>query len=236
MLRYLLVLAFCCTAVLSFGQGKLKGRVFEDKTRIGLAGIRVDNLNNKQTTLTDNQGWFAIPAKNGDVLALKGFAYKNDTVLVTSLADHEFFMELQTNQLNTVNVVSTTTPNMNSYYDPEYSGKTVVKHRDKNGNPDGGITIRLWYWKKDKHKRDRLERQEKLFAIMDRIREVFVPQTVGKYVPLKGEELDNFIVLYTPTVSVFADKKFSLIEYLNASYKKYEALPADKRVPVPVTL
>lgn len=231
MLRFTLSLAFCLVAIIASAQVKLKGRVLENGTRIGLAGIRVDNITTKQTTLTDSKGNFTVPAKLNDVLSFTGFAYATDSVLVTDLFEKEYFINIQTNQLKQVDVVNAALKNNNTYYDPEFHGQTIVKHRDRLGNVDGGITIRMKYWKKDERKRAKLEKMEQRFAVMDRIREVFIPQIVGKYVPLKDVELDNFIALYTPNTDVFSSKKFNLIDYLNDSYKKYQALPPEQRIP-----
>ncbi len=86
--------------------------MFENKTRIGLAGIRVDNLNNKKTTLTNNVGDFTTPAKIGDLLVLKGFAYQVDTLVLTKMNEQEIFMEPVTNELNQGNIATTETKNL----------------------------------------------------------------------------------------------------------------------------
>ena len=132
-------MTFCLAVLFARAQEKLKAHVFENKTHIALAGIRIDNLTNKQTALTDNSGMFTIPAINGDLLALKGFAYQNDTVLVVNMLEKEIFMQPQVNELNQVNIINTVAPHVTTYYDPEFHGQTVVKQRDRNGNLIGGI-------------------------------------------------------------------------------------------------
>ena len=231
MFKWLLVFLLCFAFSYASAQRKLKGRVFENKTHIGLAGVFVSNLNNKQTMLTDKNGRFTIPAKTGDLIAFRSFGYHNDTLLVVDLLDKEFYMEPQVIALNQVNIVNTIAPKINTYYDPEFHGQPVVMHRDKEGRQDGGIILRVWYWKKDEHKKAKLEKQQQLFAVMDRITQVFTPQIIGKYVPLTGEEMDDFIQLYTPSPKVFMRSNFDLLNYLNDSYKKYQALPLNKRKP-----
>lgn len=226
----LLLLLFAC--VYSFGQTKLKGRVFENKTRIGLENVFVENLKTKQSIFTDKNGRFTIDAKTGDILSFKGFAYRNDTSLVTSMSEKEVFLEPVTNELAQVNVVATVAPQMNTYYDPQYHGQSVIVQRDKKtGWPTGGIIIRMWYWKKDEHKKARLEQREHTYALMDRISQVFTPQIVGKYIPLKDQELQDFIEMYIPSAKDFGDNNFNMVVYLNKCYKEYMALPPDKRKP-----
>ncbi|MBD1392701.1 hypothetical protein [Mucilaginibacter glaciei] len=232
MLRWIIFLGIFLCVDSVFGQSKLKGRVFENKTRIGLADVWVTNLNTKQFIVTDNNGRFNIPAKAGDILSFKGFAYKNDTSLVINMAEKEVFLEPKMNELAQVNIIATTAPKMNTYYDPLYHGQSVIVQRDKKtGWPIGGIIIRMWYWKKDEHKKARLEQQEHTYEMMDRITAVFTPQIIGKYIPLKDEELADFIEMYTPNVKVFSAKSFQLVTYLNDCYKLYQSLPPDKRQP-----
>jgi len=49
-------------------------------------------------------------------------------------------------------------------------------------------------------------------------------------VPLKGEDLENFMTMYRPTYAfINSNNSESLAVYINDSYKKYEALPPEKR-------
>ncbi|RYU90452.1 hypothetical protein EWM62_07280 [Mucilaginibacter terrigena] len=232
--RYLLIIALFIHSA-AYTQGVFKGRVFENKTRISLAGIRVDNLNNKKTTVTNNNGDFNIAAKNGDLLVFKGFAYQPDTLLITDLHDKEIFLEPVTHELDQVNISVTETKSLNTYFDPQFHGQPVVYARDKDMNYKGGIVLRLWYWKKDEKKRARLQALERKYAVMDKITAVFQPKVIAQYLPLTGIDLDNFINLYTPTPKIVSAKDFSLPNYLNTCFKKYQALPPDKRQPPTLT-
>lgn len=234
MQRFLIIIAlFISTAVKA--QTQFKASVYENKTHIGLAGIRVDNLNNKKTTLTGSKGNFVIPAKIGDLLVLKGFAYQPDTIVLTKLNEQEIFMEPVTNVLNQVNITTTETKNFNTYYDPLYHGQPVVYQRDRKGRPVGGVIWRLWWWKKDEKKKKKLEQLEKKYAVMDKIQSVFQPQIIAQYIPLTGEDLSNFIALYTPAPKTVTDKDFNLVNYLNDCLRKYQKLPLEKRTPPKLT-
>jgi hypothetical protein len=230
-IRYLLLAAFCLAGPVVFAQGTFKGRVFEYKTRIGLSNVFIENLGNKQNTLSDKTGKFALPAKTGDMVLFKAFGYQNDTVLITGLNDAEIFLATQNIELNQVTISTTELAKKFKDYDREFHGQPVVYHRDRKGNLDGGISIRLHYWKKGERDKQKLEKKLRDFDTMDQIHELFTPQTVGKYVPLTGDEMDNFIGLYTPSVKVFTSKDFNLVAYLSDSYKKYRALPEDQRKP-----
>jgi len=231
--RFQLLVIFCLTAPALFAQqGILKGKVFEEKTRISLADIRVKNLTSKLSTTSDDKGRFSIAAKNGDVLVFSsGFAYKSDTLLITDMHERDVFLTPQSKFLNEVKVTTDSTKNLNTYYDWMYHGQTVVYQRDANMNAVGGVAIRLWYWKKDEHKREKLEKEIKEEQQTDDINRVFVPKIIGKYVPLTGKDLDNFILLYTPGTKVYFGNSFNMVSYLNDCYKKYQKLPEADRHP-----
>jgi hypothetical protein len=231
MTRFYLLLISCCFIVAVTHAQSIKGRVFELKTRITLADIQVQNNTSGRSTTTNDKGRFTIEAKIGDVLILKGFSYNPDTVLVTNLAEKEIFLVPHVSFLDEVKVTSDSTKNLSTYYDPMYHGQTVVYTRDASLNPTGGVTIRISDWKKDEHKREKLEQEIQDQNTQDRINIAFTPVNVAKYVPLKGEELTDFIALYLPTVAVFNNNNFSLAVYLNDCYVKYLKLPEDKRRP-----
>ena len=172
-----------------------------------------------------------VQAKNGDLLVFKVFAYKPDTVLLTDLSIHEIFMEPVTNQLKEVNINSTTTKNMNTYYDPRFHGQPLIYAHDEKFNYKGGVVWRLWWWKKDQKKKDKLEAMQRKYDAMDKIYAVFQPSIISQYIPLTGQDLDNFITLYTPSPEVVSKKSFNLSNYLNDCLKKYQKLPPDKRIP-----
>ncbi|RFZ83325.1 hypothetical protein DYU05_14415 [Mucilaginibacter terrenus] len=231
MLKCLFVACLCLFSLVTKAQ--FKGRVLENNTRIGLSNVWIENLRNKQNTLSDKNGNFNLPAKVGDLVLFKAFAYQTDTLLVIKLSNTEVFLEPQQIQLNQVNVVTTEVKKILSS-DPLLQNETVRYHRDAKGRLDGGLTFRLFYWKKPERDRAKLEKKLHEFEVVDRINAVFTPQIISRYVPLKGEELDNFINLYTPTVKVFTNEEFNLLNYLNTSYKKFQELSPDKRKPQPL--
>lgn len=216
----------------AWAQATVKGRVFEYKTHISLADMQVQNQTTKQNTTTNDKGRFSITAKQGDVLIIKGFAYQPDTVLITDVHELEVFLTPHQFLLGEVKVVTDSTKNFNTYYDPAFHGQTVVYQRDANMNYTGGIAIRLSYWKKDEHKRERLAKELQEEKDRDQVAKVFSPKNIGQYVPLKGKDMDDFLILYTPTTKVYFAGGFNLTTYLNDCYKKYLKLPEDKRHPV----
>ena len=231
---YCVTLLICFIPFFASAQTSFKGRVFEYKTRIALRDVQVQNLTTKQNAFTDEKGWFTINAKPGDRLVLKTFSYLTDTVLITNLREQEIFLVPHMNTLDEVKVTNDTLKlrGGGGFTDPDFHGQTMIYQRDpKTGYYKGGVIFRLWWWKKDEHKRAKLEEQLKEQREQDELNKIFVPAIIGKYVPLKGKDMDDFIALYTPDVKVYYHADFNLAAYLNDCYARYLKLPEDKRHP-----
>jgi hypothetical protein len=234
-IKNLLIICFCFSGVLTArGQSVYSGRVLENKTRIPLISVRIQNLTNKLKTISLKDGQFAIAAKTGDLLVFNTFSYQPDTVLLTDMHSREIFMEPKNTLLNQVTITDTSgrakaNPNAVQHYDPEYHGQTVVYQRDAAGNYKGGIVIRLHYWTKDEHKRRKAEQSAKEREISEHISSIFTPLNISNYVPLKDADMDSFLLLYTPDVKEYTDKRFELVPYLNGCYQNWQTLTPEQR-------
>ncbi|MEN0052291.1 MAG: hypothetical protein AAGC65_01415 [Mucilaginibacter sp.] len=231
MLRHLLlIVTICLISGAVFAQNTQSGTVFENKTRVVLPGVMVENANNGKHTLTDKSGKFIIQAKAGDKLFFTGSFYRPDTLLLTNLNPKEIFLTPKQTTLSEVQVTNIELKTRKGEFtDPAFHGQTVVYHRDQNGNYDGGITVRLHWWDKDNKKKKKQEEFIKDQQIQDEIAKVFSADNIARYVPLKEPDLDNFILLYIPSVKTYINRNFNLASYLNVSYKKYQELPPDLR-------
>ncbi len=235
MFRNLLIICLCVFGALTVhAQTAFNGRVLENKTRIRLHGIRVENLNNKLKTITNTDGTFGIAAKVGDLLVFTGFAYQPDTLLITDMHDREIFLEPKSNVLKQVTITDSSgrakaNPNAVQYFDPQFHGQPVVYTRDKDLNYTGGVTVRLHYWSKDERKKRKAAQTVKEREISEHISEIFTAANIGRYVPLKGNDMDNFLLLYTPEVKEYTDKHFDLVPYLSACYQNWQTLSEKQR-------
>jgi hypothetical protein len=225
---YLLVIFFLANCLKANAQATLQGRVYEYKTHIHLQSVRVTNLNTRQFTTTDTAGIFYIYAKPGDLLAFKAYSYQPDTVSIINKNHLEIFLTPISNMLNEVKV-SVPEAKTGSLKDPTLTGAPVVYQRDANGNYKGGIALRFGYGKDKKAIHSKQLTDEE--AADEKIDEAFNEQTVGKTIPLKGQELKDFVLMYRPDIKTFKTPGFNMTVYLNDSYKKYIALPPDKRKP-----
>ncbi|MDB5017867.1 MAG: hypothetical protein JWQ84_2699 [Mucilaginibacter sp.] len=235
MLRsFLIILFVCCFGTILHAQTVFNGRVLENKTRIVLHGVIVENLNNKLKTITGDDGRFSIAAKVGDLLVLRSFSYRPDTLLLTDMHDREIFLLPQTNMLNQVTITdssghtSAAAKNM-TYYDPMFHGQVLDYQRDENLNYKGGVALRLHYFTKDDRDKKKAGKRAADRKTSEEISKVFTPENISTYVPLKGRDMDDFLLMYIPEVEVYTNKDFNLLTYLNACYKEWLTLPEDKR-------
>jgi hypothetical protein len=213
----------------SNAQTLVKGKVMENKTRIALAGVRVENLSTKQSVLTDNKGLFSIKAEKNQLLTFKVFSYEPDTVLITGNFTLEVYLNLQTHNLKNVNVTTIQGPGSFAVYDPLFHGQTVTYQTDAGGRPKGGVVFRFWYWKKDERRKKRNERREKEGRLNAQIDTVFTAAHLSKYLTLNNAEMNRFIQLYKPSTAVYFDNDFNLLDYLQQCTKKFSELPLEER-------
>lgn len=233
MLRCLLLIFIGCfiTAVAQ-AQTVQNGTVFENTTRVVLQNIQVANPTSGKIVLTNKAGRFSIQAKVGDLLILTGSFYRTDTVLVTDLKEREVFLTPKQTSLKEVKVVGSELKKPASgYKDPDFHGQTMVYQRDpKTGAYKGGIALRMHYWTKDDNKRKKEEGMLQSQQVQDEIMKVFSPENIVKYVPLNDEDMNDFILLYIPSVKTYTSPDFNLTTYLDASYKKFQKLtPAERK-------
>lgn len=220
MKRYLV---FIGLLLLTAGAAKaqtIKGTVYEEGSNQKLDNVFIKDINNKQITLVKKNGSFEIPAIKGHTLIFDSPGYVSDTVFV---ADNSKPLKIQLKQLGIVlrdvTVSASRKPfNPHEEYPDVYrkakvhilSPSTIFSKESRNAR-----RLRKFF---DNEERERY---------VDRI---YTAYYVSSLVPLKGEELQNFMALYRPSYAyVKSNTGPSLAVYINDSYKKYKALPPDQR-------
>ena len=198
----------------------LKGAVYENGTNNKIPDVFIRDKNTKQLTLTDKQGNFQIKTEAGHTLIFDCPGYVSDTLYVVDMTQKKIMMQTQTIALREVNISSTrTTFDPHKEY-PEIYEKSKVYV----------LSPSTWFSKDVKDAR-RLKKYFEHEQQERRIDQVFSRAYVGSIVPLKGEELENFMMLYRPTYAfVTSNSSTSIAIYINDSYKKYMALPPEKRM------
>jgi len=233
-LLFLSLFILFCTA--SFAQQTLKIKVLENRTRVPLPNVKVQNLSTKQSTVTDAAGAFSIKAKLNDLLVLTSFAYQNDTLYVTDLGVKEILMEPKSEMLKEVKVNTITGVNVGLVKGgtPEFHNQTVVYQRDERGFYKGGVAFRVFSSKGGERKRQADAQKEYTEAVRQDIDKVFSPKNLANYLPLKPDELEGFKMNYVPSVATYISPRFNLMAYIDSCYGVFKTLPAEQRVLKPL--
>jgi len=232
MLKHLLLLLLSGSIpALALGQTIQTGVVFENKTQVTLQGVKVENMGTHKVFITDKSGVFNIEGKIGEVLVFSSSFYRADTVLLTGNKPMEIFLVPQHNMLNQVNVTATEAKHTGSFQSPDFHNQTMVYQRDAKypAYYKGGVAIRLHYFKKDEKRKAKQAAFLKDQQQQDEIAKVFNAGNMAKYLPLKGKDMDDFLILYTPSTKYYFSTAFNLVSYLDNSYKAFLNIPADKR-------
>jgi hypothetical protein len=229
---FLLFLGLLLLANISFAQGNLTGRVFENKTRIPLGGVSIQNLKSNSISVSDKNGLFSIRAHVGDLVTFSTFAYRPDTLFVKDLNDIEIFLDLKSTMLKEVKVTGTETRlgNLKAAPTPSpFGGQTLVYQTDENGNPKGGLKLNVFDSHADANKREKAAQLTKDERTHEEITRIFSPEGLKDYIPLTGQEMDNFIILYRPDIATFTSPEFHLTVYINTSYEEFMKIPPNRR-------
>jgi len=203
-----------------YAQTLVKGVVVESGSGIKLENVFVRDLSNKQATLTDKGGRFVINTETGHLLIFSSPGYVADTLYVVDLTQKHVELKTQPIQLREVNVTATRT----SSFDPHKEYPNV--YEKSKVYP---LSPSTWFSRESRNAR-RLKRYFKNEQQERQVDKVFTRAYVGSIVPLKGQELEDFMTMYRPSYAfITSNNSESIAVYLNDSYKKYMALPPEKR-------
>jgi hypothetical protein len=207
------------TVACANAQNTLKGTVEEAGKDTRLSNVFIRDINNNQLTLTDNNGNFEIRSATGHTIIFNSPGYANDTLYVIDMQPKKVKLEQLTIALREVNISS----KRKSFNPQEEYPEVYEKSKVYVLSPSS------WFSKDAKDAR----RLKKYFAMeqqQEKIDEVFNVGYVSSLVPLKGQDLEDFMTLYRPSYSLIKNNNGpSLAVYINDSYKKFIALTPSQR-------
>ena len=218
--KYLILIFALFIAVTANAQNVLKGTVYESGKNVRLPNVFIrDDNNKKQITISDDDGNFAINTETGHTLIFESPGYVSDTLYVTTLAPARIQMVTKTIALRQVDITSTRQSfDAHKEYPEVYTKSKVYP-----------LSPSSWF-SKDARDARRLKKYFKHEEEERHVDEVFTVTYVQSLVPLRGQELENFMTLYRPTYAFLKNNNGeSLTVYINDSYKKFMALPPEKR-------
>ena len=215
---YLLTIALFISNALH-AQIYVRGNVVDASNGAKLSDVFVRDITNKQITLTDKSGRFEIKSETGHILIFSSPSYVPDTLYVVDLTQKHIELKTKTISLKEVNITA-----QRLAFDPHKEYPDVYEKSKLYP-----LSPSSWFGKEARDAR-RLKRYFAREEQERRVDQVFNRVYVGSIVPLKGQELDDFMQLYRPSYSfITGNNSESLAVYINDSYKKFMALPPDKR-------
>ncbi|GAB3912476.1 peptidase associated/transthyretin-like domain-containing protein [Mucilaginibacter boryungensis] len=197
----------------------LKGSVVELGKNQRISNVFIRDMNSKSVALSDKKGNFDISTEPGHTLIFSSPGYVSDTLYVTDMKYKRVEMVVQGIALREVNISATrTTFNPRVEYADVYRKSKVYP-----------MSPSTWFSREGRNAR-RLKRYFEREEQERHIDSVFNRVYVSSIVPLRGQELEDFMTLYRPTYAYIMNNNGpSLAAYINDSYKKWKALPPGKR-------
>lgn len=218
-IKYIAIIIILSIACRPLYAQTLKGTVVEKGTNDRMPNVFVKDANSKAISLTDKKGNFEISTSTGHTLIFSSPGYVSDTLYVFDMKLKTIEMVPQGTTLRQVTIQSTRTPfNPRAEYPDVYRKSKVYV-----------LSPSSWFSKEGRNAR-RLKRYFAREEQEQHIDQVFNPVYVSTLVPLRGRDLEAFMVMYRPTYAYIMNNNGpSLAAYINDSYKKFMALPPEKR-------
>ena len=222
-MKKLFTVAALLLFITSFAQAQktLKGTVYEEGTNTGLSDVFIRDINSRQVSITDKKGNFTINTAAGHTLIFNSPGYNSDTLYLVDVAPKKIKLTTQRISLSQVNITAKRTEfNPREEY-PEVYEKSKVY----------AFSPSTWFSGEGKKAR-RLKRYFQREAEERNIDAAFSPGYVSSIIPLRGNDLENFMTMFRPSYAFLrSNNRESMVAYVNDSYKKFMALPPDKRAP-----
>ncbi len=210
------ILLFTITS--GYAQTYLRGTVSETGSNARLTDVFIRNISNKQLTLGDSKGNYSIRASAGNTIIFSSPGFVSDTLFLTDMQNKYIQLVPQSIELREVNVRASRKFDPVAEYPEVYSRSKIYPLSPSS------------YFGKEGRDARRLKHYFVREAQERSVDSAFSRSYVGSLVPLKGVQLEDFMTLYRPTYAFLrSNNGESMAVYINDSYKKYQALPADKK-------
>ena len=204
---------------LANAQSVLKGIVEETGSNLKLSNVFIKDATNNQLTLTDKSGNFVIKSAPSHLLIFTSPGYISDTLYVVDMTPKHVKLQIMNISLREVRISGTRTT-----FDPKEEYPEVYQKSKVYV-----LSPSSWFGKDARDARH-LRRYFAMEEQEQEIDNVFNAAYVSRLVPLRGQDLEDFMTLYRPSYAyVHNNNNQTMAVYINDSYKKFKLLPANKR-------
>lgn len=240
MLKRLFIVLLLTIPLYTIAQTGITGGVFDYENKsFPLQKVTVRNLNNQKSTVTGAAGQFTITANKGDLLEFSLAGFHTDTLYLTNLQSKTIYLPSLATNLNEVKIAGarlSTDLNLKDPNAPKFH-RIAGDVPTQNVQRAGGVGLAFGSGG-PKRERAKVKALEEKSAYETEINQYFNEEHVGGLIPLKDQELKDFIALYRPSVArVRADHPFNYDFYIAQAYQTWLKLPPEgRKLPVVPTL
>jgi hypothetical protein len=200
-------------------QNVLKGTVEETGSTQRLSNVFIKDATNNQLTLTDKNGNFVIKSAPSHLLIFNSPGYVSDTLYVVDMTPKKVKLQILSIALREVKIHGS-----RSSFDPKEEYPEVYQKSKVYV-----LSPSSWF-SKDSRDARRLKRYFAMEQEEQQIDNVFNAAYITSLTPLRGQDLEDFMTLYRPSYAfVHSNTSQTMALYIADSYKKFKALPPDKR-------
>ena len=196
----------------------LKGTVGEAGSSDRIPGAFIRDINSTEVAVSDKKGNFELKTDSGHVLVFYSPGYVPDTLFLIDMKPKNVRLIMEGIVLREVNISAKKGFNPREEYADVYRKSKIY-----------ALSPSTWFSEEGRNAR----RLKKFFDREEQERhvdQVYTRAYVSSLVPLKGSELEDFMFMFRPTYAyITANNGPSLVVYVNDSYKKFMALPPEKR-------
>jgi len=202
-------------------QVTLSGTVYDISTKTKLSNVLIRDTKTRQLAITGKSGNFKIQAAVNDLLIFTLIGYTPDTLYLVDLSPKK--IELESSQRN-LSEVKITGVAYKTSFNPRIEYPEVYEKSKFSLSPSRLLGREAKDARRLKRYFDNEIKQRQIDSI-------FNTQLVSGIIPLRGNDLNNFMVMYRPRLS-FLNKSSpdELREYIKKNYQIYKQLTPEEQV------
>ena len=206
----------------------IRGGIYQDGTSTRVESVKVQNLRNNRTAVSDGLGIFQIFSELGDSLLFSKIGYLDQKYLVQDFNDAVIKLKLS-NQLREVKIEgSKKSSEIFKESSVAYSKQKQIFYGGKPPlallSPFGGSPVTFFYelLSKSGKRVRRLNKLAAASAINEEIALRFNDVTIKRVVPIQDKDLEDFKNRFTPKLEALRSwSDFELFEYIKKSYQSF---------------
>ncbi|MBS1667018.1 MAG: hypothetical protein JST58_06560 [Bacteroidetes bacterium] len=219
--------------IFALSQQWVSGKIYDTTGEIITAAITVQNVSQNKYTISNLEGSYKIPAKEGDLLLFSSSSYLRDSAFVTHFmlnAGYDVSLRERVTTLKAVTVKGLSSFQLDSInrhegYDPFKKNRLITFDKGNYEKPRDGVGIvfspHFFLSTKEKQQKELNKRlaDEDKDAYVDY---KFSKEFVNKLTHLKNDSLNIFLKRYRPSYQFCRSASWQdMLIYVNDSYKKF---------------